>query len=77
MYDISTYICTNKQTKKHIMTYSTSKKNLINKAKKLMLSNPNVDLDTLANQFIQEHKQTELIQNLYDCLTEAYEQINK
>ena len=42
-----------------------------------MLSNPNVDLDTLANQFIQEHKQTELIQNLYDCLTEAYEQINK
>lgn len=59
------------------MAYSTTEKNLINKAKKLMLSNPNVDLDTLANQFIQEHKQTELIQHLYDCLTEAYEQINK
>ena len=60
------------------MAYSTLEKNLINKAKKLMLSNPNVDLDTLADQFIKAHSNINEITHLTlcDCLTEAFEQIN-
>tara|TARA_R110000787_G_scaffold148149_1_gene262028 strand:+ start:9380 stop:9553 length:174 start_codon:yes stop_codon:yes gene_type:complete len=57
------------------MAYSTLEKNLIKKAKKIMLSNPNKDFDTLAEKFIQDNSAIdEMI--LCDCLTEAYEQIN-
>jgi hypothetical protein len=58
------------------MAYSTLEKNLINKAKKIMLSNPNVDFDTLAEKFIKDNSGIDEMV-LCDCLTEAHEQISE
>ena len=61
------------------MSYSNLERKLIEKAKKLMLDNPNVDFHTLAERFIDAHSHINEIRHLTlcDCLTEAHEQISK
>jgi hypothetical protein len=60
------------------MKNSNLERKLIEKAKKLMLDNPNVDFETLAERFIKDqiHRGSAVNEMmLRDCLTEAHEQI--
>jgi hypothetical protein len=58
------------------MAYSNLERTLINKAKELLKKNPEVDFDTLAEEFISKHSNIDEM-TLCDCLTEAHEQLSK